>query len=98
MSCARLTLLCAVLLMPVLPAHGASDDGPCLSPREMRTRIQTDNLVRPGSVRAALDGDVIGLELCERNKTVVYVVTVLAPNGAVERVWFDARSGRRLRP
>lgn len=96
MAYARLSVLCAVLMMPALPVHGGSDAGPCLSSQEMRTRIQADNLVRPGSVRAALDGDVVGLELCERNKTFVYVVTVLAPSGAVERVWFDARSGRRI--
>ncbi len=98
MGLLRLTLLCSVLLLPPLSALGGTNDSSCLSPREMRARIQADNLVRPGSVRSALDGDVVGLELCERNQTIVYVVTVLAPDGAVQRVLFDARSGRRLRP
>lgn len=90
-------LLCGLFLFPVMPARGA-DDRVCLSPREMRAQIQSDNLVRPGSVRNAADGDIVALELCKRNQEFIYVMTVLAPNGAVERQVFDARSGRRIRP
>ena len=99
MVAVRLSCLLAMLLIPsVLAGARAADGTGCLSQKEMRARIQSENLVRPGSVRSALDGDVVGIELCERNQAIVYVVTVLAPNGAVERVVFDARSGKRLRP
>lgn len=90
-------LLCGVFLIPVLPARGA-DDRVCLSPRDMRAQIQSDDLVRPGSVRDAADGDIVALELCRHNQQYIYVVTVLSPSGAVERQLFDARSGRRVRP
>lgn len=90
-------LLCGLFLFTAVPARGAEDQV-CLSPRDTRAQIQSDDLVRPGSVRNAADGDIVALELCKRNQQFVYVVTVLAPNGAVERQVFDARSGRRLRP
>lgn len=89
--------LCCMLLITAPPARGA-DDRVCLSPREMRARIQSDELVRPGSVRDAASGDIVALELCLINQKFVYVVTVLAPDGAVQRQMFDARSGRRIRP
>ncbi|MGH2342616.1 PepSY domain-containing protein [Segnochrobactraceae bacterium EtOH-i3] len=95
---ARLVFSALLLLGPSSPAVAAEGGFSCLSQRDMRLRIQSENLVRPGSVRSALDGDVVGLELCERNQLIVYIVTVLAPNGAVQRVVFDARSGKRMRP
>ena len=96
----RTRLVCSLLMLLIvlLPASGEAEGLNCLSQREMRGRIQSENLIRPGNLRSAIDGDVVGIELCERNQAIVYVVTVLAPNGAVERVVFDARSGKRLRP
>lgn len=99
MTSLRPALVCAVLLVwPALAASGGAHDGRCLAPRDVRTRIQAENLVRPGSIRSLVEGDIVALELCEAGDRLAYVATVLRPDGAVERVWFDARSGRRMRP
>lgn len=68
----------------------------CLAPNEQRALVRSGEVVRPGRVGRAVDGEVLRLRLCEQNGRLVYQVTVLGRNGRVRQRVVDARSGAAL--
>lgn len=90
----------ALLIGSLAPAAAA--DAACLSRSEQRAVIAKGQAVPlAAAIRAAkatshgrTGREVVNAELCRRGKGLVYVLTVLAPNGKVSRSTVDAGSGR----
>ena len=98
MSSVRLLVLAAALLAAARPASGA-DPEHCLSAEQQRAAVASQKALPVARVlhaaRSRQDGEVLRVELCERNE-LVYVLTVLARDGKVRRVTVDAATGRPL--
>ncbi len=77
-----------------LAASGSATAGAaCLDGAAQRAAIAAGQVVRPAEARRAAGGDLLELALCDENGRLVYIATVLRPDGAVSRVVIDARTG-----
>ena len=91
-------LLLGVALGAAVPClAAAADRKACLSPEERRAVIAAHKAVPLARamhvVKARIAGDVVKARLCEQERGLVYVLTVLARDGKVTRVSVDAASG-----
>lgn len=90
-----LALVCAA---PGLAA--AVDRKGCLSPDERRAVSAANKAVPLGRamrlVKAKTGGEVLKAQLCQQEKGLVYVLTVLARDGKVTEARVDAADGRWL--
>lgn len=70
----------------------------CLSQHEMREAVAEHRAVQPlVALRAAGVDEKIRAQLCKTEKDgLVYLITALAHNGHVSRIFVDASSGVRL--
>jgi hypothetical protein len=70
----------------------------CLTPHEMREAIEEHRAVQPLiALRAAGVDEKIRAQLCKTEKDgLVYLITALAHDGHVSRIFVDASSGLRL--
>lgn len=95
---ALLLILAALLAGATLGLVQAAEPEQCLTPEQRRAAISSQKAVPLArAVRAAkarYGGELVGAHLCERGKTLVYVLTVLGRDGRVMRVTVDAASGR----
>jgi hypothetical protein len=93
-------ILALALLKIVSPASEPAEPKveACLTPREMRVVIAEHRAVQPLiALRAAGIGDPIRAQLCKTEKGgLIYLITALARNGHVSRIFVDASSGIRL--
>lgn len=95
---ASLLILAAVLALALAGAAPAAEPQACMTPDQRRAAITSQKAVPLArAVRAAkarYGGDLVGAHLCERGKSLVYVLTVLGRDGRVTRVTVDAASGK----
>jgi hypothetical protein len=93
-------ILALALVKIVSPAAeaGAPKVEACLSPHEMREAVAEHRAVQPLiALRAAGLGEKIRAQLCKTEKGgLVYLITALARDGHVSRIFVDASSGLRL--
>jgi len=101
----RLLVTAALLIGLATPVVAAET---CLSRAEQRAAIAKGQAVPLGAAMRAVKGargvrglaraeagrEVVNAELCRRGNNLVYVLTVLAPDGKVSRAMVDAGSGR----
>ena len=70
----------------------------CLGPAEQQQAINNGDARRFGEIAAIvsrrLNGTVYNGELCRRNGSLVYILTVVKNNGLAMRTVVDAKSGR----
>jgi len=83
--------LAALLVTSAIP--GAATAASCLSPEEQRAAIRSGAAARPGVVRKTVPGELLNLKLCERGGRLVYLATVMRPNGTIRTMVLDAASG-----
>jgi uncharacterized membrane protein YkoI len=85
------------MAMPAVSAE-AAEDVRCLNKEQQRLAIASGRAVRLGVALKAVKrpGEVVRARLCEGNKGLVYMLTVLARDGKVTRVTVDATSGSIL--
>lgn len=80
------------------PGAGASGRR-CFSAAQTRTRISEERLVDPFALirgeRGHLRADAIGARLCRSAGKLVYEIDFLGRDGRMQRVYFDAATGRR---
>ncbi len=89
----------ALLITGLLVLTGASyapAEAACLSQQETRALVASGQVIRVGALKGKIRGEVVNVRLCERKGRLFYRVTVLAANGNVRRLRFDARTGRRM--
>lgn len=65
----------------------------CLSPQQQRDAVRSGAAVKPGVVRRTVPGELLNLKLCERGGRLVYLATVMRPNGTIRTMVVDAASG-----
>jgi uncharacterized membrane protein YkoI len=79
----------------------AADEHRCLDPEQRRAAIAGRQAVpltkAVHAARAHVSGEVVNARLCEQNKALVYVLTVLGRDGKVSRASIDGASGAFLR-
>jgi uncharacterized membrane protein YkoI len=95
------TLLLGVVLGSVLPGVAVSSERKaCLSPEERRAAMTAHKAVPLGRamhvVRARIGGEVLKARLCQQERGLVYVLTVLAQDGKVTQARVDAADGQWL--
>ena len=95
------TLLLGLVLGIALPGiAAAADRKACLSPEERRAAITTHKAVPLARamhvVKAKLAGDILKARLCQQERGLVYVLTVLAQDGKVTQARVDAADGQWL--
>jgi uncharacterized membrane protein YkoI len=95
------TLLLGLVLGIALPGiAAAADRKSCLSPEERRAAITTHKAVPLARamhvVKAKLAGDILKARLCQQERGLVYVLTVLAQDGKVTQARVDAADGQWL--
>jgi uncharacterized membrane protein YkoI len=80
------------------PSAAEAEDTRCLNKEQQRLAIASGKAVRLGVALKAVKrpGEVVRARLCEGNKGLVYMLTVLARDGKVTRVTVDATSGSIL--
>lgn len=86
--------LAALLATSAVP--GAADAAACLSQQEQRAAVRSGAAVRPGMVRRNVPGELLNLKLCDRGGRLVYLATVMRPNGTIRTMVIDAASGAPL--
>jgi uncharacterized membrane protein YkoI len=78
----------------------AAEKRTCLSPEQRRAVLATRKAVPLAramrTVRARIAGDVVNARLCQQDKRLFYVLTVLARDGKVTEARVDAADGRWL--
>jgi hypothetical protein len=87
-----LTAAIATVLLGSAAAEPARADG-CLPQGEARQAVQSGDAVSLSQLRGGIPGEVISAQLCRTGGGLVYVVSVLGPDGAVQRLQVDARTG-----
>ena len=96
---ARLVLLALVLAAAASDMAGAAERN-CLSQEPRRAAIATHKAVpltrAMRAVKARIAGEVVNARLCQREKGLVYVLTVLARDGKVTEAMVDASDGHWL--
>lgn len=94
-------LLLALALAGALPGvAAAAEHKPCLSPDERRAAISAHKAVPLARamhvVKARVAGEVVKARLCQQERGLVYVLTVLAQDGKVTQARVDAADGEWL--
>jgi len=94
-------LVVALALAGAAPDMAAAADRKgCLTPEQRRAAIAARKAVpltrAMRTVKARIHGDVVNARLCEREKGLVYVLTVLARDGKVTQATVDATDGHWL--
>jgi uncharacterized membrane protein YkoI len=94
-------LMVALALAGAAPdIAGAADRKACLTVEQRRAAIAARKAVpltrAMRTVKARIHGDVVNARLCEREKGLVYVLTVLARDGKVTQATVDAADGHWL--
>jgi uncharacterized membrane protein YkoI len=78
----------------------AADRKACLTPEQRRAAIAAHKAVpltrAVRTVKTRIGGEVVNARLCEREKGLVYVLTVLARDGKVTQAMVDAADGHWL--
>jgi len=95
------SLVVALVLAGAAPDMAvAADRKGCLTPEQRRAAIAAHKAVpltrAVRTVKARIHGDVVNARLCEREKGLVYVLTVLARDGKVTQAMVDAADGHWL--
>src|SRR2546423_10547749 len=95
------TLLLGVALGAALPGIAtAADRKQCLSAEERRAAMTAHKAVPLARamhvVKARIAGDVVKARLCQQERGLVYVLTVLAHDGKVTQARVDAADGQWL--
>jgi uncharacterized membrane protein YkoI len=92
------TMLTAVLVLGATAAAAAADR--CLTRNEQKARTAAHGVVplsrAMGSVKQ--HGEVIQARLCEHSGRLVYLLTVLGPDGKVAHASVDAANGALIGP
>jgi uncharacterized membrane protein YkoI len=94
-----LMLAPAVALVALIADPAAAADRHCLNKEQQRAAISSGRAVRLGVALKAVKRrgtEVVRARLCEGDKGLVYMLTVLARDGKVTRVTVDATSGSVL--
>ncbi len=97
-------LALAIALAPVRaqeagrPTHsGVETPHACLNQRERRALVENGTVLRLAAamhaVRSHVPGTLVRARLCRRHDGLVYLLTVLAHDGKVERLVVDAAKG-----
>lgn len=85
------------LLVSCASAAAAGETGGCLSQDQRRAAIASRQAIPLGKAmevaRTELKGEVLRARLCDHDKELVYVLTVLAHDGKVTREIIDGKSG-----
>jgi uncharacterized membrane protein YkoI len=100
MRAARTLLLGLALGAAVPGAVAAADSKACLSQEERRAAITEHKAVPLARVlrvvKAKIGGEVVKARLCQQERGLVYVLTVLAQDGKVTQARVDAADGQWL--
>jgi len=86
-------VLALAALLATSADPGAAAAAGCLSQQEQRAAIRAGTVVRPAAVRRHVPGELLNLKLCDRDGRLVYLATVLRPNGTIRTMVLDAASG-----
>lgn len=90
-------LISAAALLAIAPASSAMAQS-CLSPAEQRQEIAAGHAVPLAAamrnLRAEHRGEVVNARLCRTSGDLVYLLTVVDRHGKVNRIRFDAATGR----
>jgi uncharacterized membrane protein YkoI len=96
----RVLILALALAGAATDVAAAADRKACLTPEQRRAAIATHKAVpltrAMRTVKSRLHGDVVNARLCQREKGLVYVLTVLARDGKVTEAMVDAADGHWL--
>jgi len=96
----RVLMLALVLAGAAPDMAAAADRKACLTPEQRRAAIAAHKAVpltrAMRTVKARIHGDVVNARLCQREKGLVYVLTVLARDGKVTEAMVDAADGQWL--
>jgi uncharacterized membrane protein YkoI len=97
---ARVLVVALALAGAAPDMAAAADRKACLNPDQRRAAIAAHKAVpltrAVRTVKARIHGEVVHARLCEREKGLVYVLTVLARDGKVTQAMVDATDGRWL--
>jgi uncharacterized membrane protein YkoI len=92
-------LVLTALLIAAAGSAGAAEPEQCLSVEQRRAAIASHEAVPVArairAARARHGGEVVRAQLCDR-QGLVYVLTVLARDGKVNRATVDAATGRLI--
>ena len=87
-------------MAPTAAAAEAAEKNACFSPEQRRAVLATRKTVPLArairTVKARVGGDIVNARLCQQEKRLVYVLTVLAWDGKVTEARVDAADGRWL--
>ena len=94
-------LLVALALAGAAPdVAAAAERKGCLTPEQRRAAIAARKAVpltrAMRTVKTRIAGDVVNARLCERERGLVYLLTVLARDGKVTEAMVDATDGHWL--
>jgi uncharacterized membrane protein YkoI len=94
-------LVAALALASAAPdIAAAADRKACLTPEQRRAAIAARKAVpltrAMRTVKTRIGGEVVSARLCEREKGLVYLLTVLARDGKVTQATVDATDGHWL--
>ena len=97
----RSVLLVALALAGAAPdMAAAAERKACLTPEQRRAVIAARKAVpltrAMRTVRARIGGEVVNARLCQRERGLVYLLTVLARDGKVTEAMVDATDGHWL--
>jgi uncharacterized membrane protein YkoI len=94
----RTTVAAGILVLGATATASAGDH--CFSRNEQKAKIAAHAVVPLSRAMRQVKqhGEVIHARLCERNGNLVYLLTVLAPDGKVARTSVDAANGAVLGP
>jgi uncharacterized membrane protein YkoI len=97
MRFARRFAVAALTILSLAPARAAELARVCLDQKERRAEVESGHVVRLDTalraVRSKMAGTLVRARLCHGNDGLVYVLTVLARDGKVERLTVDAVKG-----
>jgi uncharacterized membrane protein YkoI len=97
MRFARRFAVAALTILSLAPARAAELAHVCLDQKERRAEVESGHVVRLDTalraVRSKMAGTLVRARLCHGNDGLVYVLTVLARDGKVERLTVDAVKG-----
>jgi len=82
---------------PGRPAHAVELGRGCLNQKERRALVENGTVLRLAAamhaVKSRVSGTLVRARLCRRHDALVYLLTVLAHDGKVERLVVDAAKG-----
>jgi uncharacterized membrane protein YkoI len=94
---ATAALTAAALILALAPMRAEEAEHTCLNQKERRVEAESGRLISLGramhAARVHLPGTVVQARLCRAPEGLVYVLTVLAHDGRVERIAVDAVKG-----